>query len=148
MAAAVPRLIYPLTWCNQVVQIEIAAHPMPWSAATLESCFAESYQNWGVMIEQELVAFTITQVTPAERTVMNIAVAPSWQRKGIAEQMLRAVLAEADTYQQAVFLEVRETNVAALGLYRKIGFSEVGQRPNYYPTSTGERESAIVMRYP
>ena len=44
-----------------------------------------------------------------------------------------------------LWLEVRESNQTARQLYDKLGFNEVTLRKNYYPTSTGERENAIVM---
>jgi ribosomal-protein-alanine N-acetyltransferase len=43
-----------------------------------------------------------------------------------------------------MFLEVRESNVAAIHMYLNHGFNEVGRRRNYYPTATG-REDALVF---
>ncbi|MBD4685604.1 ribosomal-protein-alanine N-acetyltransferase, partial [Xanthomonas citri pv. citri] len=44
-----------------------------------------------------------------------------------------------------LWLEVRESNLAAQKLYDSLGFNEVTIRKNYYPTPSGERENAIVM---
>ncbi|HHT7854957.1 TPA: GNAT family N-acetyltransferase, partial [Pasteurella multocida] len=44
-----------------------------------------------------------------------------------------------------LWLEVRESNIAAQKLYEQLGFNEVDRRKNYYPTPHGQRENAIVM---
>jgi ribosomal-protein-alanine N-acetyltransferase len=44
-----------------------------------------------------------------------------------------------------MFLEVGESNVPAVGLYRTCGFSPVGRRPDYYRDSEGRRETAVIM---
>ncbi len=46
----------------------------------------------------------------------------------------------------SMFLEVDETNVAAHGLYRKLGFEKVGERRAYYQDAKGQRTAALVMR--
>ena len=50
------------------------------------------------------------------------------------------------TLSEALFLEVDETNVPALALYRRLGFREVGKRPAYYDRAEGGRSGALVMR--
>lgn len=77
--------------------------------------------------------------TPPEREILNVAVAGSFREKGIATVLLRHALASRAVY----FLEVRESNVAAQALYRKLGFSEIGRRPKYYDHP---EETAIVMQ--
>ena len=57
--------------------------------------------------------------------------------------MLRELHAER---AEALFLEVDETNVPALALYRRLGFREVGKRPAYYDRAEGGRSGALVMR--
>ena len=47
---------------------------------------------------------------------------------------------------RALFLEVDETNAAAIALYRRFGFREVGKRPRYYQSADGARSGALVMR--
>lgn len=77
--------------------------------------------------------------TPPEREILNVAVARAFRRNGIASLLLRHVLAS----RAVNFLEVRESNVAAQALYRKLGFSEIGRRPKYYDHP---EETAIVMQ--
>ena len=46
---------------------------------------------------------------------------------------------------ERVFLEVRPSNHAAIALYHRSSFCEIGNRPNYYPAKGGRREDAVVM---
>jgi ribosomal-protein-alanine acetyltransferase len=74
-----------------------------------------------------------------EREILNLAVAPAHRRTGIATILLQHELSRDIVH----FLEVRESNLAAQALYRKMGFSEVGRRSEYYEEPT---ERAIVMK--
>jgi ribosomal-protein-alanine N-acetyltransferase len=75
----------------------------------------------------------------AEREILNLAVAPSLRRRGVAAALLSHELSTKSIY----FLEVRESNLAALTLYRKHGFLPVDRRLGYY---SNPPETAIVMR--
>jgi ribosomal-protein-alanine N-acetyltransferase len=43
-----------------------------------------------------------------------------------------------------MYLEVRPSNVAGQGLYRRLGFETIGRRRGYYPAGAA-REDAVVM---
>jgi [ribosomal protein S18]-alanine N-acetyltransferase len=77
--------------------------------------------------------------SPAEREILNVAVAKPYRRQGIATALLRNELQARAIY----FLEVRASNGAAQALYRKLGFVEVGRRAEYYNAPV---ETAIVMQ--
>ena len=81
------------------------------------------------------------QVAPGEHEILNLAVDPAERRKGIAAGLLRDVLAGI---QGACFLEVRESNQAAIQLYESAGFAFAGRRSGYYQQPA---EEAIVMRW-
>lgn len=81
------------------------------------------------------------QIAPGEREILNVAVDPSNRRKGIGRTLVQAELARS---KGTWFLEVRESNQAAIGLYRSLGFEPAGRRPDYYHTPA---EAAIVMRF-
>ena len=94
-----------------------------------------------------LVAYGVLSLAAGEATLLAMAVAPRWQRAGhgraLARHMIgRARLGGAGT----VFLEARASNAGAIGLYRSLGFVDVGRRPRYYPAPAGAREDARVMR--
>ncbi len=80
------------------------------------------------------------RLADGEREILNVAVHPDSRRAGIASELIRL---ERERWPGVHFLEVRESNTAARALYQKLGFEEVGARPDYYddPPETG-----IVMR--
>lgn len=139
-------LIEELQWDDQVNVIELAASVFPWSLDNLKSCFTESYQNFGVWNADELVAFLLVhKPLQDEWTIMNIAVKPTAQRQGIATKLIQFIGQAAQRQQATLFLEVRESNMAARTLYKQNGFVEIGRRQNYYPSNDGHREAAVVM---
>jgi ribosomal protein S18 acetylase RimI-like enzyme len=81
------------------------------------------------------------QITPGEREILNVAVDPSNRRQGIARKLVEAELARS---KGTWFLEVRESNAAAIALYQCAGFKAAGRRPGYY---SDPPEAAIVMRF-
>ena len=76
--------------------------------------------------------------------VLTIAVAPQCWGRGIGSALLGALVQAARDHDCAeVFLEVREDNPRARGLYLRRGFEEIGIRRGYYQPSG---VNAIVMR--
>jgi ribosomal protein S18 acetylase RimI-like enzyme len=76
---------------------------------------------------------TIMSVNAAESTLENMAVAKPWQRRGIGRRLLSAGLLWCRAHaSETVFLEVRESNRAAIALYESVGFKPAGFRPGYY----------------
>ncbi len=82
--------------------------------------------------------FRGTPETPPEREILNLAVAIEFRRLGVGSRLLKNEIQRGAT----LFLEVRETNTAALHLYRNAGFKNISVRRNYYDNPI---ESAIVM---
>ncbi|PMG27637.1 ribosomal-protein-alanine N-acetyltransferase [Shewanella sp. 10N.286.52.C2] len=128
-------------------EIEFAAHSHPWSLASLEDCFGRLYRVYGVFDKDELIGFAIVQQIVDELTLLDICIAPNQQGKGLGKQLLNHVIYDAKVKQAVVvMLEVRQSNLAAIGLYNTLGFVEAGRRTGYYPSVTG-REDAILMDY-
>jgi len=88
-----------------------------------------------------VVGFLVTRATaPDEGEILNIAVEPSFRRAGIGRILMETLLAGD---RRIWFLEVRESNDAAINLYKTLGFLPTGRRENYYHKPD---EAAIVMR--
>jgi len=93
---------------------------------------------------QRIVAYVFFRLVADEMHILKIAVAPSWRCRGIATVLMNKSLELAGNKGcRAAYLEVRPANTAADMLYRKLGFSVIGKRTNYY-SETGE--DALVMR--
>jgi ribosomal-protein-alanine N-acetyltransferase len=93
------------------------------------------------------VGFVLARLAAGEAEILTIAVARSHRRHGLGWQLMNSVLRELHAERaEALFLEVDETNAAAIALYRRLGFHEVGKRPRYYQTANSGRSGALVMR--
>jgi len=92
------------------------------------------------------VGFVLARLAAGEGEILTIAVARTHRRQGLGWRLMDAVLRELHGQRaEALFLEVDETNAAAIALYRRLGFFEVGKRPRYYETGEG-KSGALVMR--
>jgi len=93
------------------------------------------------------VGFVLARLVAGEGEILTIAVARSHRRLGLGWRLMDVVLRELHAQRaEALFLEVDETNVAAIALYRRLGFIQVGKRPDYYRTGGGSANGALVMR--
>ncbi|MFN3198152.1 MAG: ribosomal protein S18-alanine N-acetyltransferase [Bradymonadia bacterium] len=78
--------------------------------------------------------------------IIHIAAHPEHRRQGHGRRLLEALAEQARRAEAVVIhLEVRESNVAAQGLYSGLGYQLQGRRRGYYPTPEGPREDALLM---
>ena len=76
--------------------------------------------------------------------MMNIAVSSQHRQKGIAQNLVqRLIEALLDNEVYSLTLEVRASNEPAKALYSRLGFLQVGRRPNYY---RNPKEDALILR--
>ena len=81
------------------------------------------------------------RTAPDECEVLQLEVLPEFRRQGVASQLLSEFLKQS---YSNVFLEVRTSNLQALQLYEKLGFTKIGIRRNYYSHPT---EDGIVLAF-
>jgi ribosomal-protein-alanine N-acetyltransferase len=90
----------------------------------------------------EIVGYVCWWVVGDEVHLLNVAVAPEHRRYGIGRALLQLLLDEASSrHSRVVTLEVEHANRAAIALYEKLGFGQIGLRKNYY----GSGEHAVIM---
>ena len=94
------------------------------------------------------VGFVLARLAAGEAEILTVAVQRNHRRHGLGWKLMDAVLRQLHADRaEALFLEVDETNVAAVHLYRRLGFHQVGKRANYYEgAGTQGRSNALVMR--
>ena len=130
---------------SQIAELEKLCFSDPWSEKSIETELTCRLSVWLVALEgEQVVGYVGSQTVIDESDMMNIAVHPDFRRRGIAEALVAAL---EDALRQrgsrALTLEVRDSNVAAITLYEKLGFSQVGLRKNYY---RNPREDARILR--
>jgi [ribosomal protein S18]-alanine N-acetyltransferase len=145
---------------DEVLNIESVSHIHPWTKGNFSDSLAAGH--WAYCIRPQvdqaikgsyldpavLWAYCILFPAVDELHLLNITVSPQLRKLGLGQRMMAAI--EGVAAQQKlprIILEVRPTNTAALQLYLKLGYEQIGVRKNYYPASpeTGSREDALVM---
>jgi ribosomal-protein-alanine N-acetyltransferase len=98
---------------------------------------------WVARTPQQVVAFLIAWHVADELHILNVATATHVRRRGVATTILSEAMAYARCSRvRIVLLEVRRSNRAAIKLYRTLGFTAMGIRPNYY---SDDGEDAVEM---
>lgn len=129
---------------NAVAQIEKMVQSHPWTITQFQDA-VESYQSTVIEQAGQVVGFCILQPVLDEANLLLMAVHPNQQGKGLGYQLLDQSIALLKNQPVQIFLEVRESNQAAIALYEKSGFHQIDLRKNYYPCQNGGREHAIIM---
>lgn len=131
---------------EQVHQIEEESFSTPWT----KSAFVDELNhNLSYYIVAEyndnVIAYAGLWQVLDEGHITNIAVDSNYRGKGIGYNLASALLCEGKKRGINSFtLEVRKSNIAAINLYKKIGFNEEGIRKNYYHKPI---EDALIMWY-
>lgn len=93
--------------------------------------------------KQDLVGLLQWRHLGEEAEILALAIRRDYRRRGLASFLLQNFLDHVShSAVRAIFLEVRESNSAAIALYKKFGFQITGRRPNYY---RNPQESALLM---
>lgn len=128
-----------------VAELERKCFSDPWSERSVAAELENPLSLWLVaLLGRTVVGYVGSQSVMEQADMMNIAVNPDYRRRGIAESLIERLVAELNDKQvSSLTLEVRASNAPAIALYRKLGFSQVGKRPNYY---RNPREDALILR--
>ncbi|WP_343622217.1 ribosomal protein S18-alanine N-acetyltransferase [Acinetobacter proteolyticus] len=129
---------------ESVTAIERLVQTHPWSRQQFQESLA-SYQCTVYEQANQVVGFCILQPVLDEANLLLMAIDPSQQGKGLGYKLLDESIQQLKNNPIQIFLEVRESNTAAIGLYEKIGFHQIDLRKNYYPNPDGSREHAVIM---
>jgi ribosomal-protein-alanine N-acetyltransferase len=131
---------------DAVLRVEQQAYAHPWSRGNFLDTLASGYQAQLLMADDTLLGYFIAMKGVDEVHLLNITVAPEYQRQGWAHVMLDALTIWAKGQgADWLWLEVRVGNLRAMNVYESQGYRRVGLRKNYYPAVQGQREHAVVM---
>lgn len=125
-----------------IAEIEKASIPQPWSeAAFADALTQENAVTLVAEADGEIAGFITGVFLFDNADIYSVATAEKHRKKGIGGKLLQAFFDTLPTEVEAVGLEVRESNSAAISLYEKSGFERVGLRKNFYEQP---RENAVL----
>lgn len=132
---------------EQVIRIERAAYPYPWTLGNFRDCLHAGYSCWVAELDQGMIGYSVLLAVAGEGHVLNCCVSPPWQGHGYGRILMEHLLRTAREHGvEDLYLEVRPSNTRAIRLYQSLGFEGIALRRGYYPADQG-REDALVMRY-
>ena len=130
-----------------IANIEQRVHAYPWTIGNFADALESNYVCKVCEVQSETLGYAVFMNVVDEAHLLDIGIVTEHQRKGLGRWLLGAIMEIARASgMQRMLLEVRPSNVAALGLYSDIGFREIGLRCGYYAAGN-KREDAIVMEY-
>ena len=139
--------IVTMTSCHvpQVAALEKECFSDPWSQRSVASELDNPLALWLVWEEDgQVLGYVGSQTVLDETDMMNVAVSAQARRRGIAQALVEDL---CDRLRQrgsrCLTLEVRASNAPAICLYEKLGFRQVGRRPNYY---SHPKEDGLILR--
>jgi len=145
---------------DAVFAIESISHIHPWTRGNFVDSLAAGHWAYcirpqldqaiqGSYLDPEILwAYCILFPAVDELHLLNITVSPKLRQLGLGSRIMTAI--EGVAAQQnfpRILLEVRPSNTAAVSLYNKLGYEQIGLRKGYYPADlqTGSREDALVL---
>jgi ribosomal-protein-alanine N-acetyltransferase len=147
-----PAVIRPLRpeKAEDCARLHAAGFAYPWSAEEVAALIASPSTLAAAALDPvngRLRGFVLSRLAADEAEILTIAVETASRGKGVGRALLKENLRQVENAgAKAMFLEVDRDNVAALALYKRLGFVDVGERPGYYRRKDGARAAAVVMR--
>ena len=139
--------IVPMTSAHtaQIAALEQLCFSDPWPETAVAGELDNPLSYWLVALSGErVVGYVGSQTVLGEADIMNVAVSPDARRNGLGQALLQRLQDDLTRQQvHSLTLEVRASNEPAIALYTKLGYVQVGRRPNYYHKP---KEDALILR--
>ncbi len=130
---------------EQVVAIDQVSFSLPWPARSFQFELTDNPASrcWVADLDGRVVGVVVAWLIVDEIHIATIAAHPDFRKQSIGKNLLLHTLRSAKE-EGAVksFLEVRESNIVAINMYRSFGFVEDGRRADYYKDNG---EDAVLM---
>jgi ribosomal-protein-alanine N-acetyltransferase len=131
---------------EQILVIEKKSYPHPWNQEHFVAEMSKPYAHVYVLTDDEtdefVAGYIVYWVQIEGVSLLNVAVHPDWRGLGYAQKLLQSMIKETVRDEiSKINLEVRASNLNAIALYKKIGFSQTHLRKKFYANG----EDAIVM---
>ena len=128
-----------------IAEMEKLCFSDPWSVNSITAELNNALSLWIVAMDgTKLVGYVGSQSVLGWSDMMNLAVLPEYRRQGVGEALVTNLIEKLQEKKNTCLtLEVRASNAPAISLYQKMGFVQVGRRPNYYHNP---KEDALILR--
>jgi len=133
---------------RRIHDIELLSYTLPWSEASILAWIEGTDRVYFLArdkITSAVLGYIAVFFVAGEGEIASVAVHPNERRKGVAREIFSVIKKYCIRERiRTLFLEVRENNIAAISLYKSLGFMDVGRRKGYYEDT---KEDAILMRF-
>jgi [ribosomal protein S18]-alanine N-acetyltransferase len=130
---------------DAVMEIEHRSFSIPWTREAFYNEIEQNHLSTYLVVEdgESIAGYCGVWLVVDEAHITNVAVLPDYRGKGLGEALMKRIMEVAkEVGARVMTLEVRVSNEAAKGLYRKMGFQDGGIRRRYY---SDNQEDALVM---
>jgi ribosomal-protein-alanine N-acetyltransferase len=126
---------------DQVFELERDIFGVANQDSIVNSLHSKTNKYFVSVLEGKIIAFCNIHFFDIEAEIINIGVNEGFRKKNISSQLLEFIINKSKSVKK-YFLEVRKSNLAAINLYEKHYFLEIGVRKKYYK----DGEDAIIMQ--
>ena len=123
----------------------------PWSNQTFSDLLEQDSIQLMIMMNtanEEVIGYCLYQVLFEQAEILRIGTHPNYQRQGTASKIFAKLNEVLETQQvEALLLEVRADNTAAIALYEQQGFMLIHRRKGYYQLGLQSAIDALIMQY-
>lgn len=131
---------------SRIILIEREIFLFPWTVTNFTDSIRAGYHCCVLEQDDSLIGYGIMMMGPDEAHILTIGISAQWQHQGWGGRLLKHFIHLAKQRNLfSVILDVRESNISAVNLYRRLGFKQIAIRKGYYPAMCG-REDALVMK--
>lgn len=128
-----------------ILPLEQQVYAFPWTEGIFKDCLRHHYPGWLHEQDGRLAGYAVIMLSLDEMHLLNLCIHPDHQGQRLGSRLLATLERIGRTSgAETCFLEVRQSNFAAIRLYLNAGFNEIGVRKAYYPARHG-REDALIM---
>ena len=128
---------------SQLAEIEKICFHSPWTEEGLREELTNPMAHFYVAVADKVIGYMGVIEICGEANVTNVAVLPEYRGNGIGKALVKNAIDGAKSREcEFITLEVRESNLPAINLYKSFGFQQVGVRKNFYSDPT---ENALLM---
>ena len=130
----------------EVAAIEQKSYAFPWSENIFRDCLRVGYTCRALDLAGRIIGYGVMSLGAGEAHILNVCVRDEFRCVGFGRRLLEHLMERAAAAGVSeAFLEVSPSNLAAIRLYQRLGFEQIGIRRGYYQAPDG-REDAIVLK--